>query len=163
MHNISIIAAIAKNYAIGRNNKLLWHISEDMKRFKSLTTGHTVVMGKKTYGSLPVRPLPNRRNVVITDDMSDRFEGCIMSYSIDDAIQKLPRNEESFIIGGASIYKQFLPLADKLYLTVLDKDFKGDTFFPRYNTDEWKETENISRFFDEKLGFSYAFITLTRK
>jgi len=134
---ISIIVAIAENYAIGKNNDLLWHIPEDLKRFRKLTTGHTVVMGKKTYESLPRRPLPNRVNIVISDDPEDQFDQCVMAGSIDDAINKLVPLDENFIIGGASVYRQLLPFCDRLYITWVHKSFEGDVFFPEIDFSEW--------------------------
>ena len=134
---ISIIVAIAENYAIGKNNDLLWHIPEDLKRFKRLTTGNTVIMGKKTYESLPRRPLPNRLNIVITDNPEDQFDQCVMAFSIEDALNKLDPAKENFIIGGASVYKQFLPYSDRLYITWVHKSFDGDVFFPEIDFSEW--------------------------
>ena len=110
---ISIIVAIAENYAIGLNNSLLWHISDDLKRFKKLTSGHTVVMGRNTFYSLPIRPLPNRKNIVISD-IIEPIEGCTMAYSIEEAIEKMDSDNDNFIIGGGSIYKQFFPFAQTL-------------------------------------------------
>ena len=135
---ISIIVAIAENLAIGKNNDLLWHISEDLKRFKMITTGRTVVMGKRTFDSLPRRPLPNRRNVVITDVPGEKIEGCEMAYSITEAINLCPKEEENFIIGGASVYRQFLPFTDRLYLTRVHKPFEGDVFFPEIDFSAWR-------------------------
>ena len=135
---ISIIVAVARNNAIGKDNKLLWHLSEDLKRFKALTTGHYIIMGKNTYFSLPRRPLPNRTHIVITDIPGEQIDNCIMAYSIDDAISKMNPEEENFIIGGASIYRQFLPLADRLYITRVHGDFEADTFFPELDESEWK-------------------------
>ena len=158
MKKISIIVAIAQNNAIGKDNKLLWHISNDLKRFKKITKGHQVIMGKKTYESLPNGPLPNRKNIVISDDKNDKFEGCITVYSIDEALDLCNETEESFIIGGASIYKQFLPFANKFYLTRVHKDFEADTFF-EVNFDDWKliVKEDITN--DPQNNFSYSFLT----
>jgi dihydrofolate reductase len=163
MKPISIIVAIAENNAIGKDNKLLWHISADLKRFKKLTSGHTVVMGKNTYLSLPVRPLKDRRNIVISDNCADSFPGCIMAYSIDEAIQQCDNNKENFVIGGASVYRQFMPFAQKLYITKVAKLFEADTFFPEISPDEWKiiEKEDISN--DTQNDFMYSFITFQRK
>ena len=136
---IAIIVAIAENYAIGKNNDLLWHISDDLKRFKKITSGNPVVMGKKTFFSLPVHPLPNRKNIVITDIPGEVIDGCTMAYSIDDAIEKMDADKTNFIIGGGSVYAQFLPHADKLYLTRVHKDFDADVFFPKINFDEWEK------------------------
>ncbi|MEI6900893.1 MAG: dihydrofolate reductase [Bacteroidota bacterium] len=135
---LSIIVAIAENSAIGKNNDLLWHIPEDLKRFKRLTTGHTIIMGKRTFESLPVRPLPNRRSIVITDNPVDQFEGCLTVGSIKEAVEHCNPGEENFIIGGASIYAQFLPVADRLYLTVVHKPFDADVWFPEIHFEEWK-------------------------
>ena len=160
---ISIIAAIAENNAIGKDNKLLWHISNDLKRFKRITTGHTVVMGKKTFESLPGGPLTDRKNIVISDSRSDKFDGCVMAYSIDDALSKCDDGKENFIIGGGSIYSQFLKYATKLYITRVHKSFDADTYFPELNYDEWIEAEKEYFPADKKSSFSYSFITYKRK
>ena len=160
---ISIIVAIASNYAIGKNNDLLWHISKDLQRFKRLTEGHTIVMGKKTYFSLPRRPLPKRTNLVITDVAGEQIDNCLMAYSIDDAIGKMGNDKENFIIGGGSIYKQFMPLADKLYITQVHKDFEGDVFFPEINSEEW-ELQSAEKITDDPQNdFSYTFEIYKRK
>jgi len=135
---VSIIVAIAENMAIGKNNDLLWHIPADLKRFKQITSGHPVIMGKRTWESLPKRPLPNRRNIVITDIPGEKIDGCEMAYSIDDAVSMCSPGEENFIIGGASVYRQFLPLADRLYLTLVRKFFDADVFFPEIDFTQWK-------------------------
>ena len=160
---LSIIVAIAENMAIGKDNDLLWHIPSDLKRFKQIPSGHTVVMGKRTWFSLPKRPLPNRRNLVITDLPGEHFEGCEMAWSIEDAIAKCPQNEESFIIGGASVYRQFLPHCDRLYLTRVHRPFEGDVFFPQIESPEWelKSKEDIP--FDDAIGFSYSYEVYDRK
>lgn len=152
---ISVIVAIAENNAIGKNNNLLWHIPEDLKRFKKLTTGHTVIMGKNTYHSLPKGALPDRDNIVITDNEDDSFEGCIMAYSIDDAINKCKYDEsECFIIGGGMIYEQFMGIADKLYLTKVHKKYDADVFFPKINYSHWdKISEDI--FISNDPPYSY--------
>ena len=157
MKKISIIVAVARNWAIGKDNQLLWHISKDLKRFKKLTEGHNVIMGKKTYESLPFRPLKNRTNIVISDNPDDRFEGCITVYSINEALQYCNEKEESYIIGGGSVYRQFLPHADKLYLTVVEKDFDADTFFPELDLTQWKLLEREDHGPDEESDFSYSF------
>jgi dihydrofolate reductase len=134
---LSIIVAVAENWAIGKDNDLLWHFPEDLRRFKRITSGHTVIMGKRTWDSLPKKPLPGRRNIVISDDKGEHLEGCIMAYSIDEAIEQCDPAEEHFIIGGASIYRQFLPKADKLYLTRVHKRFDADVFFPEIDFSLW--------------------------
>lgn len=161
MKNISIIVAIAQNHAIGKDNKLLWHISEDLKRFKRITKGNKVIMGKNTYLSLPVRPLPNRENVVITDIKGEKFEGCITVYSIDEALELCSEKEDSFIIGGASIYKQFLDYANKFYLTKVNKDFEADTFW-EVDFNDWKLIEEENIVDDPQNDFTYSFLTYIR-
>lgn len=126
---ISIIVAIAKNGIIGGGNSLLWHISEDLQRFKRITSGHPVVMGRKTYESIG-RPLPNRTNVIITRQQDYKVEGCIVVHSLDEAISMFPSEEEVFIIGGGEIYNQAWDLADRLYITWVEAKYKGDTYFP---------------------------------
>jgi len=159
MKSISIIVAIAQNHAIGKDNQLLWHIPADLKRFKKLTTGHTIVMGKRTFDSLPVRPLPNRRSIVITDIPGEEIEGCAMAYSIDEAIEKMDEDKENFIIGGGSVYRQFLPLADQLYLTIVTQDFEADTFLEI----DLKEWESIEREDYPNEEPPYYYINLKRK
>ena len=160
---ISIFVAIAGNYAIGKDNDLLWHISEDLKRFKRLTKGHYVVMGKRTYYSLPTRPLPHRTNMVITDVPGEQIDNCLMAYSIEDAIEKMDAGKENFIIGGGSIYRQFMPYAQKLYITRVHKVFEADTFFPEIAPDEWKLTESQLVDDDMQNDFSYSFEIYERK
>lgn len=163
MKHLSIIVAIAENHAIGKNNDLLWHLSEDLKRFKKITLNHTVVMGLNTFYSLPVHPFPNRRNIVIVDDKSVNIEGCEMAYSIQEAIDLCDENEECFICGGGSIYRQFLPLANRLYLTVVHQDFDADIFFPEINYDEWHLLEESERMIDEKTQLPYSYHVYERK
>lgn len=132
---ISLIAAIAKNLAIGKDNKLLYYIPEDLKRFKKITSGHVVIMGKKTFESMGSKPLPNRTNIVISLEKDYRAEGCITVHSIEEALSKAREleREEIFIIGGGSIYAQTLKYADKLYVTVIDRVHEdADAFFPAY-------------------------------
>ncbi len=131
MKPISIIVAIASNYAIGKDNDLLWHISDDLKRFKRITSGHTVVMGKNTFYSLPFRPLPKRRNIVLTDVPGEKIEGCEMAYSIDHAIELMDENSENFIMGGGSIYRQFMPLAQNSISPVCTAISRPTLFSPK--------------------------------
>jgi len=160
---LSIIVAVAGDYGIGYENKLLAHISEDLKRFKSVTKGHTVVMGRNTWFSLPKRPLPGRSNIVVTNIPEEVFEGAVMAYSIEEAIKLCPDNEESFIIGGAMVYKQFFPLAQKLYITHIINTFKADTFFPEIKNSEW-DIETESEIFKDTLsGLSYKYVNYVRR
>ncbi|MGM0649044.1 MAG: dihydrofolate reductase [Bacteroidota bacterium] len=142
--SFSIIVAMAENRGIGKNNDLLYYIKDDLKRFKKITTGHTVIMGRNTFMSLPRGPLPNRRNIVITDNPEDctlpgKYPGkqCIMVDSVEKATELCNHDEENFIIGGGSIYKQFLPYADKLYLTLVHDKPDADIFFPDYKPNAW--------------------------
>jgi len=160
---ISIIVAVAENNAIGKNNKLLWHIPEDLKRFKQITTGHTVVMGKRTWESLPIRPLPNRRNMVITDDPTDVFTGAEMVMSIKAALNLMKTGDEYFIIGGASVYSQFLPLCDRLYLTKVHQSYEADVFFPELNLSQWNLISSEFHPPDNHNDFSYTHLILDRK
>jgi len=160
---LSIIVAIDENNAIGKNNQLLCHLPEDLKRFKKLTSGHTIVMGKRTYESLPIRPLKNRVNIVITDILTEKIDGCIMAYSIEDAIQKCDPFNENFIIGGASIYKQFMPFANKLYITKIHHNFEADCFFPEINTHEWELVMKEDFNLDEKNLYEYSYLTYEKK
>jgi dihydrofolate reductase len=161
--SISIIVAVASNNGIGKNNRLLAHIPGDLPRFKKITTGHTVIMGKNTFLSLPGGPLRNRRNIVITDCHDDVFEGCVTVFSISEAIEKCDRESENFVIGGASIYRQFLPYASKLYLTLIRKEFDADTFFPEIDINDWEQISSEKPVHDGKVDFEYEYVVLQRK
>ena len=150
---ISVIVAVAENGTIGDNNTLLWHITEDMKRFRQLTMGHPVVMGRKTYDSLG-RPLPNRRNVVISrQDLA--IEGCEVAHSLEEALALFQAEEEVFIIGGAQIYAEAMPVADRFYLTVVEHPYEGDTLFPAWNPLDWQLIE-LERF-EQGSAYPYPF------
>ena len=160
---ISIICAIARNNVIGNNNSMIWHIPSDLKRFKSITSGSTIIMGRKTFESLP-GVLPKRKHIVITRDKNYTVdnESVEVLHSVDDVLKKYENNnEEVFIIGGGQIYKEFLPHANKLYLTILEKDFKGDTKFPEINKDEWIIEEKSEIITENNID--YYFIDLKRK
>lgn len=162
---ISLIVATAQNGAIGKDNQLLWHISDDLKRFKALTSGHTIVMGKNTYDSLPFKPLPKRENIVITRNKDLQLQGCKMAHSIEEILISTCANssEEVFVIGGESIYKQFLPYAHRIYLTLVHKAFEGDAFFPKIENETWNISEQSEIFHDEASALNYQFITYDRK
>lgn len=160
--NISIIVAIAQNFAIGKDNDLLFHLPNDLKRFKQITTGHPVIMGRNTLLSLPKGALPNRRNVVITDNPDETFDRCEMVFSIEEAVEAVNNESEAFIIGGGTIYRQFFPLAGKLYLTLVHRDFEADVWFPEIDYSQW-EVMACEDLFDEKNGFSYSNLDLKRK
>ncbi len=157
----SIIVAIAKNNAIGKDNKLLWYLPNDLKHFKDVTTGHSVIMGRKTFESVG-RPLPKRRNIVVTRQ-SISIDGCEVVPSIEAALALCADEDQVFIVGGAEIYKQAIPLTDRIYLTKVDQDFEGDTFFPELNAAEWEETERENFEPDDKNKLKYSFITLQRR
>lgn len=163
---LSIIVAIAaSNNAIGKDNSLLSHISEDLKRFKEITSNHKILMGRKTFESLP-GILPNREHIILTRDKNFNVDSDKVTIinNIEDAIKYYKdSNEEIFIIGGGEIYKEFLPFANKLYLTKVYKDFDADTFFPQINLDEWKVIHTSETKIDEKSGLNFEFIDLLRK
>ena len=162
MSNISIIVAIAENFAIGKNNELLFHLPGDLKRFKMITMGHPVIMGRNTLLSLPRWPLKGRRNIIITDKEEDDFPGCEIVHSVDEAIRLVESEPEAFVIGGGSVYRQFFPIVSKLYLTLVDHTFEADTWFPEINYSEWKVLSQEDHY-DETNGFSYTYLILLRK
>ena len=152
---ISIIVAVSDDWGIGKDNELLWNISEDLKRFKRLTTGNTIIMGKKTWESLPRRPLPGRKNIVLTDNLKETIEGAVTCYSIDDAVSKCGKQEEVFIIGGGSIYRQFMPLADRLCITHVHKKAPADIYFPKIDRRTWKVVEE-EEFKSGEIPYTYV-------
>jgi dihydrofolate reductase len=153
---ISIIAAVARNRAIGYQNKLIYWLPNDLKRFKQLTTGHTIIMGRNTFLSLPKGALPNRRNIVLSRSKK-AFPGCDVYPSLEEALLHCAPDEDVYIIGGASVYKQALPLADRLCLTEIDDTpAEADTFFPPY--DDWRETARENHGTDERHAFPYSFV-----
>jgi dihydrofolate reductase len=162
MHNIAIIAAIGENNELGKDNQLLWHISDDLKRFKKITSGHTVIMGRKTFNSINNKPLPNRRNIVITTGIDFKYDQIEIVHSADEALRKLDINETAFIIGGASIYQLFLPVTKMLYLTMVHKSFNADVFFPDFPKNEWLEIERFDFIADQPSGLDYSYVTYQR-
>jgi len=159
---ISIVVAVAENNAIGKENKLLWHLPADLRHFKEVTTGHTIIMGRKTYDSVG-KPLPNRRNIVITRKNGLEIPGVEVVHTLEEALALCDEHEEVFIGGGAEIYKMAMSMTDKIYLTVVKGIFDADTFFPEIDPNNWEETESISFEADEKNAFGYTFSTLIRK
>lgn len=155
---IKIIVATSKNKVIGNNNKLIWKLSSDLKRFKELTTGHPVVMGRKTYESIG-RPLPNRRNIIITRNLEYRVDDCEIVSSLDEAL--LLTKNDCFIIGGGEIYKQSLEVADKIYLTLVHEELEGDTTFPELGK-EWATIDTKYFESDDKNEYNYSFIEYDR-
>ncbi|MDB5010718.1 MAG: dfrA [Mucilaginibacter sp.] len=157
---VSIVVAISENHAIGKDNKLLWHLPNDLKHFKEITTGHTIIMGRKTYDSVG-RPLPNRRNIIITRQ-NMTIAGCEVVNSIDAALALCADEAEVFIVGGAEIYRQSLQLTDRIYLTIVHQEFDGDSYFPDIKENEWAATAREDHEPDNKNLLPYSFITFKR-
>lgn len=157
---ISLIVAAAENNAIGKDNALLWHLSADLKRFKALTSGHPVIMGRKTFESIG-KPLPNRRNIVISRSLS-ALDGCEVVASVEEALALVNDGEEAFIIGGGSVYRALWQKAARLYLTAVKTRLEGDTFIPEIQPEEWKEISREDFSADEKNEFGYSFIDYVR-
>lgn len=158
--HIAIIVALDEQNGIGRSGGLLCHLPADLKHFKELTTGHSIIMGRKTYESLPKGALPNRTNIVITSDKAKNFPGCIVVRSVDEALAYCKGEETAFIIGGGKLYRSTFHLADKLHLTRIHHTFDdADTFFPEVNPDEWELIHNETHTADEKHKYNYSFMT----
>ena len=158
---LGLVVAISANNAIGKDNQLLWHLPADLKHFKTITTGNTIIMGRKTYDSIG-KPLPNRRNIVITRQKDLKLEGIEVANSLEEAIALCETDESIYVIGGAEIYKQALPMCTKIYLTRVHQYYDADTFFPKLSFDDWGETEKIDHLPDEKNLIPYSFSTLER-
>lgn len=164
MKQISMIVAIARNRAIGFENKLLYWLPNDLKRFKALTLGHTIIMGRKTFESLPKGALPGRRNIVLSRDAAVQFRDAEKYDSLEEALARCGDDEHVFIIGGASVYQQAFGIADRLHITLIDDvPAQADAFFPEISPDDWKETERDAHPTDEKHPFSYSFVDYIRK
>lgn len=160
---ISMICAIGKNGAIGLKNRLLWDLPADLKHFKKVTMGRTVIMGQKTFESIG-KLLPGRKNIILSLDPNYKVEECQVSDNLNEIADKYKEAEEEvFIIGGASIYKQFIQYAGKMYLTLVDDSPEADVFFPEFNWDDWDETERIDNQPDKDNPYQYSFVTLQRK
>jgi len=157
-----MIAAVAENNEIGKNNELVWHLPNDFKRFKSLTSGHHIIMGRKTFESFP-KPLPNRTHIVISRQKEYNPEGCIVVNNIQKAIAICPDNDVSFIIGGGEIYNLGLTYTDKIEITRVHHSFAADTFFPEINPEEWKIIQSEFHTKDENHLFDYTYQTFIRK
>ncbi len=157
-----ILVAMAKNRTIGVNNTLPWRCPEDLKHFKQLTMGHTMIMGRKTYDSIG-KPLPGRTTVVVTRDTELKIAGCTVAHSLPEAIAACASTEQVFIVGGAQIYAQALPLADTLYVTEIQQDVEGDAHFPEFDQSEWQEVSREVRHQDTPQILEYHFVTYHRK
>ncbi|MDP2133557.1 MAG: dihydrofolate reductase [Sulfuritalea sp.] len=161
---LTLIAAVARHGVIGIANRLPWHLPADLRHFKALTTGHAVIMGRKTWESLPekFRPLPGRHNIVVTRDAAYRAAGATVANSLPAAVAAA-NGDEAFVIGGAELYAAALPLADRLQLTEIDASFDGDTYFPAVDPGQWREAARETHRGDEGFGFDYAFVTYEPK
>lgn len=161
--NLSLIVACASNMAIGKDNDLLWHLSDDLKRFKALTMGHPVIMGRRTWDSLPKKPLPGRRNIVLTHSCDFAPEGAEVARSVNAVLDMVRHDEEAFIMGGASVYQALLPFARRLLVTWVHEDFEADVFFPPIDMNLFlkvKETEPVR---DERSGLVYTYADYERR
>ena len=152
--NISVIVAVAKNGVIGQNNTLPWHLPEDLKHFRALTTGHHIIMGRKTYESLG-RLLPARTTVIVTRNQDYCLDGALVAHSLEEAVILCGGDDEAFVIGGAELYQDGLKLANKLYVTEIDFEVAGDAFFPVFSKEEWNEVSRESHTSAQGLDFSY--------
>ena len=159
---ITLIAAVAENNALGKDNKLLWHLPDDFKRFKNVTSGHYIIMGRKTFESFP-KPLPNRTHIIITRQKNYTFPDCIIASNLENALELAPKNEAVFIIGGGEIYKQSIDIADKIELTRVHSSFEADTFFTEIDPEKWKLILEESHKKDEKHKYDYTFETYIKK
>ncbi len=158
----TIIAAIANNNALGKDNQLIWHLSADLKRFKKLTTGHHIIMGRNTFESIG-KPLPNRTTIIITRNKNYKQEGCLIAHSLDQAIEMVKNDNSPFIIGGAQIYKEAIEIVDNLDITFVHHDFEADVFFPKIDMKIWKEIARETFKADDKNKFDYSFVKFIRK
>ena len=161
---LSMISAVAENRVIGNKNALPWHMPADFKYFKETTLGKTIVMGLNTFNSIGGKPLPGRKHIILSNDHNYQAPAdCAVAHSIDEVIEMIKDVPEVMICGGASVYKQFLPLAQRLYLTYIHNIFEGDTYFPEVDLSEWKETKRIDNKADENNKYDYSFVILERK
>ena len=159
---ITLIAAAAENNALGKNNDLIWHLPDDFKRFKAITSGHYIIMGRKTFESFP-KPLPNRTHVIVTRQKNYNPENCIVVNSLEKAIEICPKDEDVFVIGGGEIYQQSIAIADKIELTRVHSTFEADTFFPEIDTTIWELVQEEFHPKDEKHLFDFSFQTYLKK
>ncbi|WP_456421715.1 dihydrofolate reductase [Lutibacter sp.] len=158
---ITIIAAVAENNALGKDNKLIWHLPADLKRFKKVTANHHIIMGRKTFESLG-KPLPNRTNIIVTRNTNFSAQDCIVVNSLQQALKAVENDESPFILGGAEIYKQAIKIADKLDITFVHHQFEADVFFPEIDKSIWKEIKREDFKADEKNKYDYSFVTFER-
>ncbi|MDC9728851.1 MAG: dihydrofolate reductase [Methyloprofundus sp.] len=155
---LSLIVAMAENRTIGINKQMPWHLSADLKKFKKITMGHPIIMGRKTFESIG-RPLPGRKNIVISRNADYKQEGCVVFNDLESAIESCCKEEEVFVIGGATLYEVALEKSDRLYVTEINKSFSGDTWFPEINKKQWLELDREDINNDVSVDFSYSFVT----
>jgi len=159
--DITLIVAMAENRVIGANNAMPWHLPDDLRRFRALTMGHPILMGRKTHEAIG-RALPGRRNIVMTRDAGQSFPGCEVITRTEDAQGICQASEALFVIGGAELYRLFLPRAHRIELTIIHRDFEGDTYFPEISPESWVEVAREERPMDAVLGISWSYVTLER-
>ena len=160
---LTAVAAVAQNGVIGNNNDLIWHLPKDLKHFKNLTKGHTLIMGRKTWESIGAKPLPNRRHIIITRNLDYETEGAEVVSTIDEALELAHGDEKVFVAGGGEIYQLTLPYIKRMELTIVHNNFQGDTMFPEFDESEWTTTFSERHEADEKHAWPFTFVTLERK
>lgn len=159
---VTIIAAVGRNKALGKNNDLIWHLPADLRRFKEVTRGHHVIMGRKTFESLG-KPLPNRTNIIVSRNSNYKADGCVVVGSLEEALKEAHSDPNPYILGGAQIYEQALEVADRMDLTLVHEDFEADAFFPDFSDENWEETGRQDFKKDEKNPYDYSFVQYKKK
>ncbi len=160
---LTSIAAVAQNGTIGHDNELIWHLPDDLKHFKKLTKGHTIIMGRKTWESIGAKPLPQRRHVIITRNFDYEAEGAEVVCTIDEALELAKTDDKVFIVGGGEIYKLAMPYINRMELTIVHHDFAGDTSFPEFDENQWEEVSAVRHEADERHAYPFTFVSLSRK
>jgi dihydrofolate reductase len=155
MNRLNIIVAMARNGVIGIDNKMPWHIPGELKYFKNLTMGHHIIMGRKTYDSIG-RPLPGRTTIIVTHDPEYVQDGCLVAHSMEEAVDLAVRDDQVFFVGGSSLYKQALPLVERMYITEIQADYEGDAHFPAFDRKAWREVSRVSQVAGDGLAFDYV-------
>jgi len=159
---ITIIAAVSENNVLGKNNKLIWHIPNDLKRFKKLTLGHSVIMGRKTFESI-ARPLPQRKNIILTRNKNYKAKGAVIAHNVKEALNFCENDNQPFIIGGGEIYKLFMSISNKIELTRIHKSYDGDAFFPEILEEKWKLVNSKKNYFNETKIINFSYLTYIKK
>ena len=159
---ITIIAAVSENNVLGKNNKLIWHIPNDLKRFKKLTLGHSVIMGRKTFESI-AKPLPQRKNIILTRNKNYKAKGAVIAHNVKEALNFCENDNQPFIIGGGEIYKLFMSISNKIELTRIHKPYDGDAFFPEILEEKWKLVNSKKNYFNETKIINFSYLTYIKK